>query len=137
MGALSWGLTIGLSAGVLIGVLLTGVALLCLRKFHNRRAIGNSSSRRTSTIPIRTNGEDTSTILSDSTSGMASPRATSWLEGSRRRSLVSASGVPKYPYKYVIILENLFSKKKLSLKTLLYHSFLEFQLMWSSLFDMR
>ncbi|XP_078437062.1 protein kinase superfamily protein [Wolffia australiana] len=104
MGALSWGLTIGLSAGVLIGVLLAGAAYLCFRIHNRRSAIGKTNSRRASTIPIRTNGDDTSTILSDSTFGMESPKATefrvsSWLEGSRRRSLVSASGVPKYPYK--------------------------------------
>lgn len=109
MGALSLGLTIGLSTGVLIGVLLAGAALLCIRLHNRRSTIGNNSSRRNSTIPIRANGDDTSTILSDSTAGVESPKAmemhgvTSWLEGSRRKSLVSASGVPKYSYKYIIL----------------------------------
>ncbi|CAA6658333.1 unnamed protein product [Spirodela intermedia] len=89
MGALSLGLTIGLSTGVLIGVLLAGAALLCIRLHNRRSTIGNNSSRRTSTIPIRANVPKAMEIHG----------VTSWLEGSRRKSLVSASGVPKYSYK--------------------------------------
>uniref|UniRef100_A0A1D1YAK1 Putative leucine-rich repeat receptor-like serine/threonine-protein kinase At5g15730 n=1 Tax=Anthurium amnicola TaxID=1678845 RepID=A0A1D1YAK1_9ARAE len=105
MKPLSWGLTIGISIGVLIGVLLASAALFCIRLHKRRSQIGNSSSRRASTIPIRANGADSCTILSDSTTGQESPKLpevhgiSSWMEGSRRKSLISASGIPKYCYK--------------------------------------
>ncbi|MQM16596.1 hypothetical protein Taro_049553, partial [Colocasia esculenta] len=105
MKALSWGLIIGVSIGVLIGLLLASIAFFCIRLHKRRSRIRSSSSRRASTLPIRANGVDSCTILSDSTTGQESPKApevhgaSSWLEGSRRKSLVSASGIPKYSYK--------------------------------------
>lgn len=105
MKGVSWGLIIGVTVGVVIGVLLATAALFCLR-FRKRRAqIGSSSSRRASSIPIRTNGVDTCTILSDSTTGQESPKASEangeslWLEGPKRKNAVSVSGIPKYSYK--------------------------------------
>ena len=102
---MSWGLIIGVTVGVVIGVLLATAALFCIR-FQKRRAqMGSSSSRRASTIPIRTNGVDTCTILSDSTTGLESPKASEanggslWLEGHKRKNVVSVSGIPKYSYK--------------------------------------
>ncbi|KAJ6837655.1 calcium/calmodulin-regulated receptor-like kinase 1 [Iris pallida] len=108
MKGVSWGLIIGVTVGVVIGVLLATAALLCIR-FRKRRAqIGSNSSRRTSTVPIRANGVDACTMLSDSTTGLESPKvletldvngASSWMEGPKGKNVVSVSGIPKYPYK--------------------------------------
>ncbi|KAG1365378.1 calcium/calmodulin-regulated receptor-like kinase 1 [Cocos nucifera] len=105
MKGVSRGLIIGVTIGVVIGVLLAAAALLCIR-FRKRRAqIGSSSSRRASTIPIHANGVDTCTELSDSTAGQESPKfaeekgTSSWLEGPKRKNLVSVSGILKYCYK--------------------------------------
>jgi len=105
MKGVSWGLIIGVTVGVVIGVLLATSALFCIR-FRKRRAeMGSSSLRMASKIPIRTNGVDTCTILSDSTTGQESPKASEanggsfWLEGLKRKNVVSVSGIPKYSYK--------------------------------------
>lgn len=103
----SSGLIIGLSVGIVIGVLLAILALFCIRYQRKRSQIGNSSSRRAATIPIRTNGADSCTILSDSTIGPESPvksgrNGTSlWFDGFKRTNVVSVSGIPEYSYKYV------------------------------------
>ncbi|KAK9155909.1 hypothetical protein Sjap_003389 [Stephania japonica] len=104
------GLIIGISIGVVIGVVLAGLALFCVRYRRRRSQIGNSSSRRAATIPIRTNGADSCTILSDSTTGQDSPRRSEvsnglslWIDGPKRRNISSVSGIPKYSYKYVDI----------------------------------
>lgn len=102
---MSWGLIIGISIGVIIGILLAISALFCIRFRKKRAQIGSSSSRRAATIPIRTNGADACTILSDSTTGQESPKRSDgnvmslWFEGPKRKSVVSVSGIPKYPYK--------------------------------------
>ncbi|KAK9133599.1 hypothetical protein Scep_013127 [Stephania cephalantha] len=100
------GLIIGISIGVVIGVVLAGLALFCVRYRRRRSQIGNSSSRRAATIPIRTNGADSCTILSDSTTGQDSPRRSEvsnslslWIDGPKRRNISSVSGILKYPYK--------------------------------------
>ncbi|XP_061348545.1 calcium/calmodulin-regulated receptor-like kinase 1 [Gastrolobium bilobum] len=101
----STGLIIGVSIGVVIGVVLAIFALFCHRLHRNRSQIGNSSSRRAATIPIRTNGADSCTILSDSTLGPESPVKSGrndmsfWHDGSRKSNMVSASGLPEYAYK--------------------------------------
>ncbi|XVF77669.1 hypothetical protein PTKIN_Ptkin14bG0065600 [Pterospermum kingtungense] len=101
----STGLIIGISIGVVIGVVLAIFALFCIRYHRKRSQIGNSSSRRASTIPIRANGADSCTILSDSTLGPESPVKSGrngmsmWLEGFRKSNVVSMSGIPEYPYK--------------------------------------
>lgn len=101
----SIGLIIGISIGVVIGVILAISALFCLRYHRKRSLIGNSSSRRAATIPIRANGADSCTILSDSTLGPESPVKSGrsgtafWVDGFRRGSMVSASGIPEYSYK--------------------------------------
>ncbi|XP_008801077.1 calcium/calmodulin-regulated receptor-like kinase 1 [Phoenix dactylifera] len=101
----SWGLIIGVTIGVVIGLLLATAALFCIRFRKQHAQIGSSSSRRPSTIPLRANGVDTCTELSDSTAGQESPKfaeeaSTSlWLEGPQRKNLVSVSGIPKYCYK--------------------------------------
>ncbi|XVE50497.1 hypothetical protein DITRI_Ditri01bG0167300 [Diplodiscus trichospermus] len=101
----SSGLIIGISIGVVIGVLLAIFALFCIRYHRKRSQIGNSSSRRAATIPIRANGADSCTILSDSTLGPESPVKSGrngmsmWLDGLRRSNVISVSGIPEYSYK--------------------------------------
>ena len=104
----STGLIIGISIGVVIGVILAISAILCVRYHRRRSQIGNSSSRRAATIPIRINGADSCTILSDSTLGPESPVKSNnrsamsfWFDGFKRNTVVQASGIPEYPYKYV------------------------------------
>ncbi|KAK9268962.1 hypothetical protein L1049_000728 [Liquidambar formosana] len=100
----SSGLIIGISIGVVIGVLLAIFALFCIRYHRKRSQIGSSSSRRAATIPIRANGANSCTILSDSTIGPDSPKMSGrngslWLDGFKRSGVVSASGIPEYSYK--------------------------------------
>ncbi|EEF39513.1 serine/threonine-specific protein kinase, putative [Ricinus communis] len=101
----SSGLIIGISIGVVIGVLLAILGLFCFRYHRKRSQIGNSSSRRAATIPIRANGADSCTILSDSTLGPESPvksgrNGTSfWLDGFKKSNVVAVSGIPEYSYK--------------------------------------
>ena len=105
----SSGLIIGISIGVVIGVLLAILALFFIRYHRRRTQIGNSSSRRAATIPIRANGVD-SCALSDSSVGTESPRTSGqigmslWLGvgGLKKANVVSASGILEYSYKYVL-----------------------------------
>ncbi|XP_057961478.1 calcium/calmodulin-regulated receptor-like kinase 1 isoform X2 [Malania oleifera] len=105
MKGISWGLIIGVSVGVIIGVSLAVSALFCIRHRRKSSQIRCNSCRRTTTIPIRVNGFDSSTVLSDSTNGQDSPRKSDVnsmflrLEGHLKKNLASASGVPKYSYK--------------------------------------
>ncbi|XP_076948260.1 calcium/calmodulin-regulated receptor-like kinase 1 [Bidens hawaiensis] len=106
MKAKSSGLIVGISIGVVIGALLAIVGLLCFRFNRKRSQIGNSSSRRASTVPIRANGVDSCTVLSDSSMGTESSRTsihnssmTSWFGGPRKSHVVAASGILEYSYK--------------------------------------
>lgn len=107
MKAESSGLIIGISIGVVIGVFLAILALYCFRFQRKRAQINSSSSRRAATLPIRTNGVDTCTVLSDSTMGADSPRhyeksvngMSLWFDGFKKSSVVSASGIPEYCYR--------------------------------------
>ncbi|XP_071722964.1 calcium/calmodulin-regulated receptor-like kinase 1 [Rutidosis leptorrhynchoides] len=96
---------IGISIGVVIGLLLAIIGLFCFRYHRKRSQIGNSSSRRTATIPIRTNGADSCTMMSDSTAGPDSPGkygrngVSVWLNGFKRTNMVSFSGIPEYNYR--------------------------------------
>ncbi|XP_014492060.1 calcium/calmodulin-regulated receptor-like kinase 1 [Vigna radiata var. radiata] len=102
----SIGIVIGVSIGVVIGLVLAIFAFFCHRYHRKRSQIGNSSSRRAATIPIRAHGADSCTILSDSTLGPESPIKSGryglpfWLEGFKKSSnMVPASGLPEYAYK--------------------------------------
>ncbi|KAH9626791.1 hypothetical protein KSS87_001950 [Heliosperma pusillum] len=106
-GNASSGLILGISIGVVIGVFLAVFTLYCFRFQRKRAQIENSSSRRASTVPIRTNGVDTCTVLSDSTAGADSPRQfgknsnggmSLWFDGFKKNNVVSASGIPEYSY---------------------------------------
>lgn len=120
----SSGLIIGISIGLVIGVLLAILALFCFRYHRKRSQIGNSSSRRAATIPIRANGADSCTILSDSTIGPDSPKASGrntmafWLEGFKKSNVVAVSGIPEYSYKYEFS-NNLFGFTHLFLQLLI------------------
>ncbi|KAL3645477.1 Calcium/calmodulin-regulated receptor-like kinase 1 [Castilleja foliolosa] len=103
----SSGLIIGVSVGVVIGVSLAIAAFFCFR-YHRKQScpqIGNSSSRRAATIPIRANGDDSCSILSDSSFGTESPKSTVqnrvsfWRKGLKKANVISASGILEYPYK--------------------------------------
>lgn len=106
----SSGLIIGISIGVVIGVLLAIVALICFRYHRKRSQIGNSSSRRAATIPIRSNGADACAVLSDSSVGTESPKTSGfnrfplWIGvgGPKKANVVSASGILEFSYKYVL-----------------------------------
>ncbi|KAK6157148.1 hypothetical protein DH2020_011396 [Rehmannia glutinosa] len=102
----SSGLIIGISVGVVIGVALAIVAFFLIwyhRKHHSQ--IGNSSSRRAATIPIRANGADSCSVLSDSSIGTESPKSTIqnsmsfWRKGLKKANVISASGILEYSYK--------------------------------------
>ncbi|XP_050368762.1 calcium/calmodulin-regulated receptor-like kinase 1 [Argentina anserina] len=100
------GLIIGVSIGVVIGVLLAISGFFCIRYHRKRMQIGNSSSRRAATLPIRANGADSCTMLSDSTLGPDSPVKSGrngnsfWIvEGFKKSNVVSMSGIPEYSYK--------------------------------------
>ncbi|KAF3453547.1 hypothetical protein FNV43_RR03987 [Rhamnella rubrinervis] len=101
----SIGLIIGISIGVVIGIVLAISGFFCLRYHRKRSQIGNSSSRRAATLPIRANGADSCNILSDSTIGPDSPvksgwnGSSLWLEGFKKSNVVSVSGIPEYSYK--------------------------------------
>ncbi|XP_058072935.1 calcium/calmodulin-regulated receptor-like kinase 1 [Magnolia sinica] len=107
MKGVSWGLIVGVSVGVIIGVLLAISALFCIKIQRRRAQLRSSSSRRAAAIPMRANGADSCTILSDSTIGQESPKPSEsngmslWLEGSRRKGVLSVSGILKYPYKEI------------------------------------
>ncbi|KAL9236364.1 hypothetical protein vseg_011044 [Gypsophila vaccaria] len=103
----SSGLVLGLSIGVVIGIGLAILTFYCYRYRMKGASVDNNNSRRASTTPIRTRGVDTSTILSDSTTGADSPRhvgnngngMSSWFDGFRKSNVVSASGIPEYSYR--------------------------------------
>lgn len=105
MKAKSSGLIIGISIGVVIGVVLAIIGLLCFRLHRRRSQIGNSSSRRASTVPMRANGVDSCTVLSDSSIDTESARSSInnvtsfWFGGSKKSHVVAASGILEYPYR--------------------------------------
>lgn len=103
----SAGLIIGISIGVVIGAVSALTGLFCFWYHRKRPQIGNSSSRRAATIPIRANGVDTCTILSDSSMGTESSRksvqnhGTPLWFGLKKGHVIAASGILEYSYKYV------------------------------------
>lgn len=100
---------IGISIGVVIGILVAIVGLFCFRYQRKLLRIESTGSRRsTSGLPIRTNGIDTCTIMSDSTIGPESPRIADknsrslWFDGFKKSNVIHASGIPEYCYKYAL-----------------------------------
>lgn len=95
---MSYGLIIGISVGMIVGVALASSALFCI--WYRR-----ISSQTATAIPKRVNGADSSIILSNSTVGLDTPRSSDWnnmplwLEGLKKNNVVPVSGLPKYSYK--------------------------------------
>ncbi|KAL8471846.1 hypothetical protein ACS0TY_028542 [Phlomoides rotata] len=100
---------IGISAGVAAGILITSLVFVGIcwykRRAHLQRSVNDRSA---STLPIRTNGLNTSIDLSASLSssvnvkgsGLPSPKPQhSWWNNHNKDHFVSASGIPRYPYK--------------------------------------
>ncbi|KAJ7968393.1 Kinase family protein [Quillaja saponaria] len=98
-----WGLIVGISSGFILGVGFSFSILLCLRYQRRSSQTVKSSSQRSVTA-LRVSGVEPST-LSDSNFDEESPRTSEWsnmplwLEGLRRKNVVSACGIPKYSYK--------------------------------------
>lgn len=108
MGIIPLTLIIGICIGFAVGLGLAFSILFCFRCGRKRTQVEKGSSQRAAAaIPIRVIGVDSSTALSDSNVGLESPRTSEWsnmplwLEGLRRKNVVSACGIPKYSYKYV------------------------------------
>ncbi|CAM6092631.1 unnamed protein product [Calypogeia fissa] len=99
---LSTGVIIGISIGVAIGVFIAACVVLCWRL--RRKRVIDGSERRGLALPIRVNGVNSSTILSDSNMGKESPSASyhpsnffsQWFSSSER--FLASSGVTKFSY---------------------------------------
>ena len=97
---LSTGVIIGISIGVFIGILIAVCALMCFG-CRKKRLEKRNSSHRGFVLPIRVNGVNSSTIMSDSISSppsYATNKATTWW-GHERQLIPSSSGVTKFSYK--------------------------------------
>lgn len=107
----SSGLVIGISIGVVFGVLLAIFALFCIRYHRRRSQIGISTSRRPGTISICSKGGDPCTELSDSSVATESSKTSKangmplWLGfgGPTKSNVVSASGILEYSYRYLLL----------------------------------
>ncbi|KAG0584134.1 hypothetical protein M758_3G186700 [Ceratodon purpureus] len=95
---LSTGVIIGISIGVFIGILIAVCALLCFG-CRKKRLEKRNSSHRGFVLPIRVNGVNSSTIMSDSVSSPPSYAKTSNWWGQERQLIPSSSGVTKFSYK--------------------------------------
>ena len=109
---LSTGLIIGISIGITIGLVIGGCILICYYKAHKRpkqQIQAPSSDWQGMELPIRVNGLDASSVLSDITIGTDSPPRgkakngtfKSWFGGGEKNSntILSHSGLPNFPYK--------------------------------------
>ena len=111
--SLSKGLIIGISVGVTIGLVIGGCILICYYRVRVRKRpkqIQESSSDwRGMQLPIRVNGLDATSVLSDVTIGANSPPQEkenngtfrAWFGGGEKtsNSILSHSGLPNFPYK--------------------------------------
>lgn len=101
------GLVIGISIGVVIGIALA-LGVFFFFTYHRKRyQIGISSSRSSATTPIRENDADTTSVLSNSSVGIESPRyaiqngMALWFGRFKKAGVVATSGILEYSYKYV------------------------------------
>ncbi|KAI5054957.1 hypothetical protein GOP47_0030446 [Adiantum capillus-veneris] len=104
--SLSIGVIIGISIGVAIGVVIAGCLLLCYQAQRKKKQVTGGSEQRGMQLPIRVNGFDASSMLSDTTTDHDSPPRSkenkhfpSWFGVSEKSSVLSHSGLPVYPYK--------------------------------------
>ncbi|XP_073122101.1 calcium/calmodulin-regulated receptor-like kinase 1 [Henckelia pumila] len=102
----SVGLVIGISVGVVIGIALAVVVFFCFAYRRKRSQIGSSSSRSSATITIHENGADTTSIFSDPSVGIESPRyavrngMAFWFGRFKKAGgVVAAPGILEYSYK--------------------------------------
>lgn len=112
---------IGVCVGVAVGIILASLLFFGIRWYRKRahlRKCANDHDHSVSTLPIRQNGVETSSILSESFPNSVTvkvstyPAKTSplskWNKNSKDQ-LASASGLPRYSYKYVVRQVLLFS----------------------------
>lgn len=105
---------IGICVGVAVGILIASLVFFGIcwykRRAHLRRC-ANDRSSSASSLPIRTNGLDASSDSSASLSVsvtingpeyLAQKPQHSWWNNHSKDRLASASGIPRYSYKYVI-----------------------------------
>lgn len=113
-------LVVGIVAGFALGLVL-GIGVVCCLRIRRRRCTRIQSPRSISAqrekapkLPVKgvsNNGVDSSntntTVSEFSNFGQDSPRTSEWtnmplwLEGLRRKSVVSACGIPKYSFRSV------------------------------------
>ncbi|KAK5792052.1 calcium/calmodulin-regulated receptor-like kinase 1 [Gossypium arboreum] len=101
---LVFGTTIGVGVGFILAMAIAWYIMYRKKRF-DRSHDTEKVCPRADNHPIRINGSDSSTVLSDSNQSRDSPRTSEWsnmpqwLEGLRRKSVASACGIPKYSYK--------------------------------------
>ncbi|OMO76678.1 hypothetical protein CCACVL1_15499 [Corchorus capsularis] len=103
------GLIFGIIIGLVFGVVGAVSVMICIWyrkkvKKHSGNNDEESVTGRGERIPIRLNGENSSTIMSDSNPQEASRTSDwsnmpQWLEGLKSKSVGTACGIPKYSYK--------------------------------------
>ncbi|XP_024542383.1 calcium/calmodulin-regulated receptor-like kinase 1 [Selaginella moellendorffii] len=99
------GLILGISIGLGIGLLLACAVFLCIRANRRRIERRNWSERSTAVLPIRVNGVDSSSVMSDSSTApqaLASKEAglfTSWLGGRGKRFTAINAGITRFSYR--------------------------------------
>lgn len=103
---------IGICVGVAFGILIASLVFFGIRWYKRRVHLQHHPNERSlATLPIRTNGlgtsVDFSASLSDSvaikTSGFPATKPLhSWWSHPSKDQFASASGLPRYFYKYVI-----------------------------------
>ncbi|KAE9597123.1 hypothetical protein Lalb_Chr16g0383291 [Lupinus albus] len=104
-------LIIGIGIGFLVGLSLAFSILLCFKCGRKQEPVEKCSSPRAVVVPVGVNGvrgvDSRTTSANSSNVGLESPRTSEWsnmplwLEGLRKKNVVSACGIPKYSYKYV------------------------------------
>jgi hypothetical protein len=98
--SVSVGLIVGITAGVAVGILLSLALVILLCCFFRRIQTKKGGEQRGQVIPIRVNGVNSSSIMSDSISSShsSSPNKPHWWSHDRQL-IPSSSGVTKFPYK--------------------------------------
>lgn len=102
---LSLGIIIGIVVGIIIAIFIGICVLLCLYMTKKEDGVRSISEQRGMALPIRVNAIDVSSVLSDTTEYDSPPSNkeqgvfSSWFGGSEKRSVLSHSGLPNYPYR--------------------------------------
>lgn len=103
---------IGVSVGVAVGIFLAALVFFGIQWFKKHAHLRQSRNERSvSTLPIRTNGQGTSFDSSASLSNSVNIKVLdhpvknshlSWWSHHSKDRFPSASGIPRYHYKYVL-----------------------------------